>query len=232
MHNIVTFGKNERGYLVSDPVMPDPVECPPEDLRKARFAKGPMPPKGRMYHVVHIPENPDWMKCIGAGIRDVCRNMLKTPGPFLGVRGMRYLAKNIEKWPLKMEPRQAILHLGQIIRMQEEIGTGGGGFRYIFAAFLQEAAEISGIQSLSDLSDEMTSIGDEWRDFALIGSRICKGRNTDTENFSRMAEILRDCARREESLLRKLETIDLKSRAGTTPSTSAQDSGREVYADN
>jgi len=25
--------------------------------------------------------------------------------------------------------------------MQEEIGTGGAGFRYIYAAFLQEAAD-------------------------------------------------------------------------------------------
>ena len=231
MHNLVAFGRNERGYLVSDPVMPEPVECPPEDLRKARFAKGPMPPKGRMYHVVHIPENPDWMKCIAAGIRDVCRTMLKAPGPFLGVKGMRYLAKKIEKWPLKMEPRRAILHLGQIIRMQEEIGTGGGGFRYIFAAFLQEAAEISEIESLSGLSDEMTSIGDQWREFALVGSRICKGRNAEAESFSKMADILRDCAGREESLLRKLEAVDLKSRAVSMPSTSARGGGREAYAD-
>jgi hypothetical protein len=33
-------------------------------------------------------------------------------------------------------------YLGQLIRMQEEIGTGGGGFRFIYGAFLQEASVI------------------------------------------------------------------------------------------
>ena len=33
-------------------------------------------------------------------------------------------------------------YLAQMIRMQEEIGTGGGGFRFIYGAFLEEAAEV------------------------------------------------------------------------------------------
>jgi hypothetical protein len=34
--------------------------------------------------------------------------------------------------------------IGHLVRMQEEIGTGGAGFRFIYAGFLQEAAHLLG----------------------------------------------------------------------------------------
>jgi len=48
-----------------------------------------------------------------------------------------------------MGKRDAALNLAQVIRMLEEIGTGGAGFRFIYGAFLQEAAEKTGIESLN-----------------------------------------------------------------------------------
>ena len=66
----------------------------------------------------------------------------------------------MRKWPVKLGEKQAALNLGQVIRMLEEIGTGGAGFRFIYAAFLQESAEILNKPWLNDLSIEMTAIGD------------------------------------------------------------------------
>ena len=56
--------------------------------------------------------------------------------------------------------------------MQEEIGTGGGGFRFIYGAFLQEAASILKNNTLQELSKEITDIGDAWRDFAVAIARV------------------------------------------------------------
>jgi len=204
MHNLVVFGKQNGSYLISDPVFPEPVYCPHDDLMKARFARGPMPPKGRMYHVTHVPSQPDLPGAVRQGIKEVCRTMLKAPGPFLGVRGIRYLAKNVETWPHKMEAREASLRLGQVIRMQEEIGTGGGGFRFIYAAFLQEAAGLLNDDHLQHLSERMTEVGDLWREFALIGSRICKQRADATETYAALAAILRQCADKETRLYQDL----------------------------
>ena len=64
-----------------------------------------------------------------------------------------------------------------MVRMQEEIGTGGGGFRFIYAAFLQESAVILENEKLKELSQEMTIIGDLWRDFAVNASRVYKNRS-------------------------------------------------------
>jgi hypothetical protein len=204
MHNLVVYGKQGENYLISDPVFPDPVTCSEADLMKARFARGPMPPKGKMYYLNGIPENVDFQGAVKKGIAEVCKAMLKVPVPFMGVRGIRYLAKKLAIWPEKLGEQKAALYLGQIIRMQEEIGTGGAGFRFIYAAFLQEAAQILGLDRLLDLSERMTHVGDNWRRFALMASRNCKKRASETETYPAMADILRACADGEENLFRDL----------------------------
>jgi hypothetical protein len=207
MHNLVAFGKEGDDYLISDPVFPEPVVCSRKNLMKARFARGPVPPKGKMFYVADVPEQANFPKAVTKGIKEVCRTMLKTPGPFIGVKGMRYVAKKVETWPEKLGERKAANYLGQLIRMQEEIGTGGAGFRFIYAAFLQECADILGKRQLLNISERMTEIGDRWRDFALIGSRICKNRASETETYPTMADTLRECAAEEEKLLRDLSEI-------------------------
>ena len=204
MHNLIVFGRQNGSYLISDPVFPEPVVCPREDLKKARFAAGLMAPKGRMYYVTGVPSHPELAGAVRAGIREVCRTMLKAPGPFLGVKGIGYLAKSVARWPEKLEPREAALRLGQVIRMQEEIGTGGGGFRFIYAAFLQEAAGLLHDDGLLRLSERMTAAGDRWREFALMGARICKQRNGGSETYAGLADILRGCADEESGLYRDL----------------------------
>ena len=73
--------------------------------------------------------------------------------------------------------------------MQEEIGTGGAGFRFIFSAFLQESSEKLKIDKLNDVALEMTKVGDKWRNFAVMAGRICKGRQTD-ETYPLLADYL------------------------------------------
>jgi hypothetical protein len=204
MHNLVVIGKNGKDYLISDPVFPEPEICPRRDLIKARFAKGALAPKGTMYFFTNVPNQVDQPKAIRKGIREVCRRMLNTPGPVIGVRGIRFLANRIENWPQKLGERKAALYVGQLIRMQEEIGTGGAGFRFMYSAFLQEASEILNDQRFLSVGHRMTAAGDIWRQFAVVGSRICKGRASETENYAAMADILRDCAEKERIIYREL----------------------------
>ena len=196
-HNLVVFGKRGDDYLISDPVFPNVERCPRKDLMKARFAQGPLAPKGVMYHMEHVPLDMDMGGAIIKGIKEVCRRMLKTPIPIAGVRGIGFLAGRLERWPGKLGHQNAVLHVGQLIRMQEEIGTGGGGFRFMYAAFLQEAASVLGNPHLLEISKEMTATGDLWRKVAVVGARICKGRASGKDTYSRMAELLRECAARE-----------------------------------
>ena len=60
---------------------------------------------------------------------------------------------------------------------------------------------------LNFFTNKMTDIGDQWRYFALVGSRICKGRASKDETYPALANILRDCAHREKELYRELLMI-------------------------
>ena len=47
---------------------------------------------------------------------------------------------------------------------QEEIGTGGAGFRFMYASFLQEAGEKIGATELGEASARLTAIGDDFEE--------------------------------------------------------------------
>ncbi|MCF1421070.1 BtrH N-terminal domain-containing protein [Mangrovimonas futianensis] len=202
-HNMVVYGKEGDTYLISDPVMETVTTLTDKQLEKVRFAKGAFAPKGHMYYPIAFPKELHLEKAIIKGIKQTCKDML-APVPIVGVKGIRMIAKLIRKWPKKKGTKVANHYLGQVVRMQEEIGTGGGGFRYIFAAFLQESSKILGNQKLSELSKEMTSIGDAWRDFALEASRIYKNRSPKTDAYNQVADMLDVIADREEQFFKKL----------------------------
>ncbi len=206
-HIIIAYGMNGSGYLISDPVFDEPVTCPREDLVKARFARGMLSPKGRMFHFAGVPEHIDLAAAVVKGIKETCFVMLKLPIPIIGVRGVKFFAKKLRNWPEKYGKRKALLYLGHAIRMQEEVGTGGGGFRLMYAAFLQEAAAILKDDRLLDLSKRMTVIGDRWREYAVSSARIYKGRASEKDNFDLLSEILLDCAEKEQGLFRDLSEI-------------------------
>ena len=204
-HNIVVYGRENGHYLISDPIMEDYATLTPGELKRVRYAKGVFAPKGHMYWVSKVPESVDLEKAIDKGIKQTCSNMLNIPIPMFGVKGIRFLAGKVRKYPEKLGPRKAALFTGQIVRAQEEIGTGGAGFRFMYAAFLQEAAGIRNIPEMKELSARMTEIGDRWREFAVITARIVKNRNKADENYDRAADQLLKIADMEEQFYRDLQ---------------------------
>jgi len=203
-HNLVVYGKTETDYLISDPVMENVTTLTHAELNKVRFAKGAFAPRGQIYYPIQVPANVDLKGAIIKGIKNTCRDML-APMPIIGVRGMRLVAKLIKKWPVKEGTKKANHYLAQVVRMQEEIGTGGGGFRFIYAAFLQEAAVVLGNDELQILSLEMTAIGDLWRDFAVEASRVYKNRSTKVDVYNMLSDNLLVIADREEAFFKKLK---------------------------
>lgn len=203
-HNLVVYGKNENTFLISDPVMETVTTLTEKELEKVRFAKGALAPKGHMYFPTYIPTEMDWEKAIKKGIKNTCNDML-APVPIVGVKAIRVVANQIKKWPVKKGVKVANHYLAQMVRMQEEIGTGGGGFRFIYGAFLQEAAVILKNDSLKELSVEITNIGDQWRDFAINASRVFKNRSNQTDVYTSLSDELMKIADLEEAFFKKLK---------------------------
>lgn len=203
-HNLVVYGKENERYLISDPVMDDVTSLTEKELEKVRFAQGALPPKGHLYYLESVPTQYDWEKAIKKGIKKTCNDML-APVPIIGVNAMKWVAKSIKKWPKKIGVKKTNHYLGQLIRMQEEIGTGGGGFRFIYAAFLEEASQILNNPKLKELSKEMTEIGDEWRDFALNISRVYKNRSDKDNVYEKLSDQLMGLSEREKKFFRELK---------------------------
>lgn len=210
-HNLIVYGREagppaaEGGgsstYLISDPVFEHPQRCDGADLAKARFVKGALAPKGLLYWPENVPAAIDYARLVPKAIRATCNMMLRTPLPILGVRGIRYLARRVRKLE-QGDPRYARLFVGQVVRMQEEIGTGGGGFRFMYAAFLQEAGERLDNAALKDASRQMTETGDAWRQFALAGAKFVKDKKS--QDCAGLVAALNTCADREEQTFRFL----------------------------
>lgn len=208
-HNIVVYGKEEDNYLISDPVMEDVTTLTDYELQRVRFAKGAFAPRGQLYYPELKQEVSDDVirKAIVQGIRRNVRDMLHIPGPIAGIRGIRFTGRRIMKWRDKLGVRKAGLYLAQLVRMQEEIGTGGGGFRFIYAAFLQQAYAYHKIDELLKISEQFTEAGDLWRSSAVQAAGIFKGRITTQQDFNDMGGYLFEVAEKEKQAFIALSKI-------------------------
>lgn len=208
-HNLIVYGKEDDNYLISDPVMETVTKLTSYELERVRFAKGALAPKGQLYYPVEgKPVTNEQIKAgIKSGIEKNVQNMLNIPGPITGVKGIVFTGNKIKKWRDKMGPKGAGLYLAQLVRMQEEIGTGGGGFRYIYAAFLQKAFAYNQMDELMEISQQFTKSGDLWRTAAVQAAGIYKGRIGSQEDFNTMGNYLIEIAEIEKQAFIALKNL-------------------------
>jgi len=177
-HNLCVVGKEGNDYIISDPCWHDTLlKISYDDLVKVRFAQGMFKPRGKMYWMKEKPVLADVRPIIAKSIEKACNNMIGSPMPFLGTRGIALLAKKMRTIEKKMGAGDAIQYLASLVQVIEEVGTGGGGYRYMYGVFLHEAAEMLNDPKLKSYSVEMSKIGDMWRDLALESGRKFKNRS-------------------------------------------------------
>jgi hypothetical protein len=206
VHYITVIGKEENKYVISDSYHPEIARIDREAFLKGWFASGSMAPKGRMLYPVHVPEKIDLRRAVIKGIKSATFNMLKIPVPFLGVRGIRRFADKIVEWPrYATDNDQLADKIYKIFVLLEEQGTGGGGFRFIYASFLQEASGILDNPGLNDLSRDMMEIGDGWRELALAASKVARSRDFSRERLLELGTLIRKRADLEESFFKALK---------------------------
>ena len=208
-HNIIVYGKEEDRYWISDPIMETPTTLTSYELERVRFAKGALAPRGQLYYPKEkvIITDEQLKRAIRSGINRNVRNMLHIPGNIAGVKGIRYTGQKIKKWRDKLGLPKAGLYLAQLVRMQEEIGTGGGGFRYIYGAFLQESYSYYPNDQLLEISRLFTQAGDAWRMAAIQAAGIYKGRIGSQSDFNVMGDHLLEISELERQAFGALSKI-------------------------
>jgi hypothetical protein len=208
-HNLVVYGKEGDDYLISDPVMETVTRLSTYELERVRIAKGVLAPNGQLYYPKQAqPVSQEQLKlAIKTGIKRNVRDMLYIPGPVVGVAGMKYTAKKIKGWRDKLGLKQSGNYLAQLVRMQEEIGTGGGGFRFMYGAFLQQAHAYHQNDILLQASEQFTKAGDLWRSAAVQAAGIYKGRLTTQQDFNTMGDFLIEISEIEKQAFKSMSKI-------------------------
>lgn len=205
VHFLAIAGKTENRYLVSDAYFPEMVELDAQSLEKGRFAGGNMSPKGFIFHLDKLPADIDYNKAIIKGIKKACFYMLKLPIPFLGIKGMHMFARKVVEWPKFARDTEHLSHeIMKINILLEDQGTGGAGFRFMYATFLQQAAGMIGKPALKELSGELMKIGDGWREISLFSARIGKNRDLGPEKLKQLSDMIHDRADVEERFFKSL----------------------------
>jgi len=208
-HNLIVYGREDDRYLISDPVMENVTTLSRYELERVRFAKGALAPRGQLYYpkenVVVTDER--MRAAIKHGIKKSVNDMLHIPFNIAGVKGIASTGKKIKKWRDLLGQQSAGLYLAQLVRMQEEIGTGGGGFRYIYGAFLQEAFAYHPIDELTEISKIFTQSGDLWRTAAVQAAGIYKGRIGSQQDFNVMGDYLIEISEIEKKAFQALGKI-------------------------
>jgi len=208
-HNLIVYGKEGDTYLVSDPVMETTNVLSTYELERVRFAKGALAPKGQIYFpkaAAPVSDN-QIRKAIVSGVKRNIRDMLHIPGGIAGVSGIKYTGNKIKKWRDALGVEKAGLYLAQLVRMQEEIGTGGGGFRFIYGAFLQQSHAYHADDRLLEISNTFTKSGDLWRNAAIQAAGIYKGRITSQADFNLMGDHLIEISAIEKEAFKELSKV-------------------------
>lgn len=185
IHHFIVIGKKNDDYIVSESLY-GIKRVSYNDLKRVRFAEGRLKPRGKMYWVKKMPKQlPDINTLIINSIKTTCRNMVGIyalpMSSCIGVRGMVKLSKFVRNLEANLGEKAPVF-LAKMIRHQEELTTGGAGYRFIYGAFLSEAADILNKPKLKEFSAEINHIGNQWQQFAIEGGRKLKNRNSISYN--------------------------------------------------
>jgi hypothetical protein len=180
-HFILLVGREGDDYWVSDPYAEQLERLHRDDLRAAWQTHARMSKDNYLAHVGALPPTLDLRRASREAILRTCRDVI-LPRPvrrlafFIGPQGMRTFARAMRRWPARH--RGVALREGILFHvvMFEEQGTGGGAFRLMYAAFLQELSERFGARRLGELAARMGEHGRSWRNtsrkFAALGKKL------------------------------------------------------------
>lgn len=208
-HMTIAIGKDGDEYIMSDPFFDRIVRIKADDLKKARFAKGVNAPKGFIFYPTYVPDNIYYPPVIKKAIKKTINMMLQPVFPYVGLKGLLTYTKSIEKLkghPNKRYPGQ---YLSQIVLFQEEVGTGGGGFRFMYAAFLREAYDMLKIPELLTASQQMNETGDLLRKAAGACAKVMRSKNGDYD-LDEVIRLYRESAYAEKEVYLTLKKIKWK----------------------
>ncbi len=154
-HAVTVFEIDEdAGTVRLSDVLDRPQSATLDDLRRARGSiYRPFPPKNRLMEFTFPDALPDLGPLALDAIRANAEFVGHPPIANIGIKGVGKFAVELRKWPAAMGPEQLLGALVNAFTYIEISGTGGSGFRPMYARFLREAQELTGERRLGEAAE-------------------------------------------------------------------------------
>ena len=154
-----------------------------DDLARARASTHqPFPPKNRHLELKLPTHRPALEDAVSDAIGANARAMAEPPISNFGLKGLLRFAAEVKKWPAMLSPDSLLWALVYAFVYIETGGTGGRGFRPMYARFLREAHALTGGPNLLEAAELYERCGEA---LSALGVALLPDR------FAGMAEIRR-----------------------------------------
>ncbi|MGY6025065.1 BtrH N-terminal domain-containing protein [Streptomyces spinosirectus] len=172
-----------------------------ESLTAARNARGPMSSRNRAFTLARQQGSlPDLGEAARKGIKMAAENIVNPPISNFGYKGMHKVADLMPQWLDDLEsPADS---LPEISTIMEDAGTGGGLFRAMWADFLAETAELTGIGAFQEASDAYRQVSKKWT--AVAGLLREAGAESSREALHSASKLVHEAAEEEQHLMGRL----------------------------
>jgi hypothetical protein len=184
--------------------------CHPISLDRLREARNspykPFPPRNARLELdfsgFRAPSKADVLSAIAQEVEAHLNPAIKN----FGIKGVRYAAKELPKWPGMFSDRDLRANLFNLFIFIEIGGTGGGCFRYMYSRFLREAAAVARDASLLGPA---AAIEESGRAFTEIGRLFedAPGSKDLDERLARASGLFLRAADLEEAAFSELSRI-------------------------
>lgn len=172
-----------------------------ESLATARNARGPMSSRNRAFTLDRAKGGlPDLGEAARKGIKMAAENFLNPPISNFGFKGMHKVADLMPQWLDNLEsPADS---LPEICTIMEDAGTGGGLFRMMWAEFLAETADLTGIGEFQEISDAYREVSKKWTEVAGLLREA--GVASSRESLDSASKMVHEVAEEEQHLMHRL----------------------------
>lgn len=166
-HVITVWGYDgdKRVFFVTDTERNDLLDVPFDAMRKARYSRmGFFDIRGNMYAPESIAPPGNLPGLLLGAITDSSRRLMDSSTNYQGMPALKTWLDELDGWKDFDDWKWTARFTYQVI---ERRGTGGGGFRLIYADFLEEAASfLPRVRELS-LPELMRGAARAWTDLAI-----------------------------------------------------------------
>lgn len=187
-HVIMVWGydRQRQVFHVTDTERQAPIDVAFSDMRRARYANGGFfDMAGNLFAPEKIDPPDNLPQVIQDAIRVQSRTLLDKTHDFQGVASLAKWKRELDLWKTFPDWQWTARFTYQVI---EKRGTGGGGFRLMYADFLREVGEYLPAVATSGLADQMAAVGLAWQDLAYALKQASEEKSPAFGDVSEMLE--------------------------------------------